>query len=800
MIRKALIGIIVLAVVGVLATTPAGAKSKLTHNFNGSDNKKLSRVLPLELTLTKDEIAPIRQFYLKGKGEAKRLRQDVIKKYYVGSIKKIVANLDLSKPGEKVPRGTLHMPTLAFMYTVFGKKEHGELAKKLLLYTVRLKTWTRYVNGRPYAPFKESNVLKSVLITFDLLNPLLTDSERKEVYNAVKIKGYDAINSFFEKYNKDAWVNRYPAYDAGPGYLQDSNQAAFYLGAMFFAQKFLYYYTGNIKYKYEYMINARAVKHLITKYFNRDGGVNAATGYYMLTLTQLADIVKPMARALKLKYTDFISPPARDPFKFLMYLRANVYLDELGDAFRYYIAFGDSTVNSFNFDKKHNKSLGVRWHAAVVWSSMFSDPGLLWIFNNYLDPYLKNGTTPLESPNTFVSYYYLDKIKKKIKAAPPLIENDKNFAVTGLVLWRDGFSKDDKLFAMQKRNYKRGDHLNRDQNVILLQAYGERYLAQRGVNYALDRKPGFPKFADSYNKNSITINYKNSSDGFNRQQMKPYFQTERLNFVKSDASYIKRGNKYLDARMSGAIAAIGDNVTRSVLYVKPDYYIVYDSVHTTALATMQNNFISYNQSTAKNELITYVGKKSKLYQYVVAPAKYKLVTGSLPDDRKQQTYRNSIETTASTTYTAFVNLFYPVKKGASPPVIETARNRAGAFINVKRGRKYEIILQKNYAAPKIVIKGYETDADLAVIFYNADNEIYAVGIFGGTYLIAKKNRIYRATATSSVIYNMIGKYIYGKANANPNTLHTFYIDGKKTYLTFSNADADGYATFSTAAL
>lgn len=191
-----------------------------------------------------------------------------------------------------------------------------------------------------------------------------------------------------------------------------------------------------------------------------------------------------------------------------------------------------------------------------------------------------------------------------------------------------------------------------------------------------------------------------------------------MNFVKSDASYIKRGNKYLDARMSGSIAKIGDNVTRMVLYIKPDYYIVYDSVHTTAPATMQDNFISYNKSTAKKNLITYVGKKSKLYQYVVAPAKYNLVTGSLPDDHRNLTYRNSIETKSTTVYTAFVNVFYPVKKGNSPPVVETAGNLTGNFIRVKRNKKYEVIIQKNYLRSKIAIKGYETDAELAVVFYN----------------------------------------------------------------------------------
>ncbi|MBU4035564.1 MAG: hypothetical protein KKA35_03950, partial [Proteobacteria bacterium] len=679
--------------------------------------------LPLGLYLNHQNFEEIRHWYSQGGGEADKFHFNKPRQHWQ-PIAKSMLNLDLNNTAYKHPPGLWHLSACAFAYALTGDKECGQAVRKMLLYLANMKSWTR---NDLAAPEEESFIVTRVVICYDLVYTMLSKNDREKIAQAVENNGLQPLRKFI--INQGNWTLNKAQYNGNQGYLQYSNQGAMYLGALYLSARLLYQHTGNEIYKNEYVKTARATQVLLQNYFPADGSVSAAPGYYLLTLDVLSDLIVPMAQSIDMRVDEFLPVGAHNPFLFALYLRSNASPAKNAAKYPLIVPFGDSSYTYLTYDPVKQAAVGANYLALAVWSGYISDPYLLWIYNQYAV------TSDIESASSLVSHYYRSIINKNISPAKPLIPNEHLFETSGLLLWRDGFEQGDKMFALWKRGYQRGDHLHNTQNDILLEAFGERYLTNRGVNYARDKELGLSL---SYNHNSITVDWKNNRDGATRKSIKPFLASQYLNYARSDASFnddqefIKKDP--WKKEWIGAVSPDTPYAVRSVLYVKPDYYIVFDSILNKRPLSVQCNFVSGVPLNITEPWVTYNGKDSFLYQYTVISDKGAVFNKrETVDDKARKTWMLSIDTNKTVKDISFLNILFPVKAEEKRPLIDKLSNRTGTKIVVAHNKSKELIIQKNQLENIAVIGDTKTDGEIAILLYK-DNQLLGAGLFGGTFL------------------------------------------------------------------
>lgn len=741
--------------------------------------------LPLGLYLNRNNIEDIRKWYSRGIGEASKFHF-TNPHLYLKPIDDSLLKIDLENTSYNRPSGMWQLSTCAFAYALTGDRDCGQAARKMLLYLANQKSWA--LRGS-IAPFEESFVVKRMAICYDLIYTMLSKEDRELIANAVENKGLQPIREYVV--GKGHWTLRPLPYNGNPGYLQHSNQAATYLGAYYLGARLLYDHTGKPDYKNEYIKAARATQTLLENYFPPDGSVTAAPGYYLLTLEELCDVIVPMAQTLGLRVDDFLPAGAHNPFLFSLYLRSNAAL--IKDVTRYplIVPFGDSSYSYLIYDPVKKDSVGARYWALAVWSAYVADPNLLWMYKQFADVPFEFG----ESASSLVSHYYRSVISKAVQPAEPYIPHERLFENAGLFVWRDGFMKGDKMFALWKRVYKEGDHLHNDQNNIMLEAFGERYLTDRGVDYAKDKELGLSL---SFNHNAITIDRENNLDGPTRMEILPYLVSEHLNYAESDASYrdsapFIRKDPWRTSHL-GAVSQKSDHAVRAVLYVKPDYYIVFDSLHTIKPASAQCNFISAAPVQINGRWITYQGKDSRMEQYAASPEKIGAQTRNMVDSEAEQVWGVSIETDKPVQDVSFLNLFFPLRSKSAKPAIERDSNETGTRLVIDRKSSRELILQKNRSASVASIGDSKSDAEIAILMYK-NNNFVGGGMFNGTFVEVDGKKIVSTDNKSFIIFYALSNDVYGTAQTEEGTRVTFYLWDKPILLTLSNTDGKGYSSF-----
>jgi hypothetical protein len=747
-----------------------------------------SDYFPLGFSLTRDNFAAIKKWYAEGKGEAKKFRlKDPA--WYARPIEKAMMSNTDAKSGDYVrPGGMWGLSACAFAYALTGNMECGKVVKKMLLYLANLESWTPRDS---IAPFNESFAVTQIAMAYDLVFPVLSKHDREAVAMAIEQKGMRPIREFV--IGKHNWTGDVALYHGSPGYLQSSNQAAVYVQAIYLGASLLYHHTGDERYNREAIKAARAMRVFLENYFPEDGSVSAAPGYYLMTLEELSYVIVPMARTLGLSVADFLPKGARNPFLFAMYLRSNASPVDSGPRYPYIFPFGDSTYQYVVYDPVKRAQVGVRYWALAVWSAYVKDPNLLWMYDQYAK---LPGIELMESSGSLVSHYYRARLAASVCPAEPGIDRERLFENAGLFVWRDGFNRGDKMFALWKRVYKTGDHLRYEQNSILLEAFGERYLTHRGVDYAKDKELGLSL---SQNHNAVTVDGKNSLDGSSRREISPYFVSESLNYARSDASFDGHAAYILKdpwrKSLSGAVSEKSDKAVRSVMYVKPDYYVIFDAIHNVRPGTVQCNFVSAVPFDTDGRWVTYKGKDSALFQFVASPDNYSMRKRQTVDDKSAQMWALSVETEGLETEASFINLLFPVKGDSRKPLVVRKSTKAGTRMVVDRGTSRELIIQKNLKETQVSIENMATDGEAAILLYRG-GELIGGGLFGGTFVEVDKRRIVSADGKCSLVFSILPENVYGRAQSDEGTRVTFDLWDKPIYLSFANTDRGGYSVFS----
>jgi len=761
---------ILISLFAFFETTPGYCSSSVGETIN----------LPLGLYLSRDNFDQIKAYYASGRGDADRFDIKHPEKYF-GHIQWGLkeTRTTLSK-AYKRPKGLYHISSCAFCYAITGNIEAGNSVKEMLMLLSGFDNW--HIKGKT-APFEESFIVRQMVVCTDLIYSLLSDQERDLIARAIEKNGLRPIKDHV--IGRHHWTTKDFPYRGGPGFLQYSNQGPTYLGALYLGSRLLYHHTGYEKYREDYLAAANAIHSLIRKYFPDDGSVTAATGYYLRTLLELSYIIQPMAKSLGMSMDEFLPPGAKNPYLFSLYLRSNAVPKGVDPAKTpMLINFGDSSYNSIIYDPYTRKSLGNNYFGLAVWSAHVGDPALQWMHNTYTGGFKFN-----ESAVSLVSHYYRDLLTSDLVVAEPRLEKEKLFSRAGLFIWRDGWNQGDKLFALNKRVFYQGDHLNHDQNTFLLEAFGERYFTDLGVNYKLDKIRGL---SSSVHHNTITINGQKTKDGRNRREIRPYLTTHELNFARSDSSYYQE-TEPLPKLRNGYTAKEADKMIRTVMYLKPDYYVIGDTVHCKAKATIQSNFVSACPFTVKENRVIYSGRASSLFQFLVTSAPVQLKQAQLLDDRSKPAYGLKAETQVPVTQASFLNILYPTGDHL-PPVVTKEVNLSGIAVKIHSNDREDHILQKGVDQETFRIDDIESDCEYIVI-RRQNGRITCLGFFEGSFLNIDDQAVLETDKTASMIINVSKSNISGEAVSPENTYVQFSFFKKPIALTLSDTDENGYSTF-----
>ncbi|MCD6184319.1 MAG: heparinase II/III family protein [Deltaproteobacteria bacterium] len=758
-----------------IISTKYGYCSTITGN--------LANNLPLGLYLSKDNYNQIKQWYSSRKGESYRFNFNKPEKYYLPIQRALRKNETIDENEYKRPSGIWHVTACAFCFALTGNMEAGNAVREMLLHFSGFRNWKKHPAA--IAPFEESLIILQMVISYDLIYSILSETDKKIIATAIEVNGLQPIKKHVIEGNR--WTTKEQPYNGNPGFLQHSNQAPTFLGAMYLSSRLLYHYTNDDKYKNQYIMTARAIQSFLRKYFPEDGSVTAATGYYLRTIQELSYIIQPMASSLGMAIDEFLPHGAKNPFTYAMYLRSMAVPKGIdAEKIPLLINFGDSSYNSLVYNPFTKKTIGNKYYGIAVWSALINDPDLAWIYKTYVkDLKLKFN----ESAVSLVSHYYRFIKENQTQYVKPKVELEHLFKKSGLYIWRDSFVQGDKLFALSKRGFYRGDHLHNDQNNFLLEAFGERYFTDLGVNYKLEKKRGFSK---SINHNTITINRQDNKDGRNRQKITPYLTTEFLNYARSDSSYIKQEDP-LEKLRNGYTSKNTDHMVRSVIYLKPNYYVIGDSIHNLKKEKVECNFVSSCPLDIKDKYIQYQGKNSSCFQFLAASTNIVMKQRQLLDDSDNIIYGLSAETALGVNQVSFLNFLYPTNH-KQIPLIKKETNETGISIKIINKGVDDQIVQKGDRVKDVKIGDIQSDCEY-IVLRKRKNIITCIGFFQGTFLKIKGHRIIQTDKKASLICYLLKNNVFGESISPERTLVNFQMFNDPIILTLSETDEDGYSSF-----
>jgi hypothetical protein len=388
--------------------------------------------------------------------------------------------------------------------------------------------------------------------------------------------------------------------------------------------------------------------------------------------------------------------------------------------------------------------------------------------------------------------YYNNNIPPKSPHDLPLT---REFEDLEGVIWRTGWDHDDLVFGFKTGAYggrfaydtfMNGEypweppcklnfcslnvgHDHDDTNTFYIHRAGE-YLASETVKYGgqstslhntllIDGKGQFnPLVYDSMPDDAPP------SDGF----MEATAITENVNYVAGDAT-----NRY------NHISGISD-VTRHVVFVRPDYFIILDNIESSSSHTYE--WVSHFGSSVSVEGSWIRGNADGgqiLGVKPIAPSSFATSTGN------DGTPYVRIRPTSSMSDARLINLLYPSSTSTwhtRPDTSLLADNgsAAGMIVSHKDGSGLHDVVLVTYAAQPgdTDVNGYQYDGQMALVSYNSDSTLARVFLYGGSYINISGNPLISGVDANEAIeatYEGNGAIVVsGKANDSirlyaPNT-------------------------------
>ncbi|GGD49531.1 heparinase II/III domain-containing protein [Paenibacillus nasutitermitis] len=429
----------------------------------------------------------------------------------------------------------------AFAYAIEGDLRFGLAARRALLTVARIKHWAagfvaRYPAGlRGYrAPFIESHTSQAVALCYDLICPLLTPEERREVEDALYTKGMIWLDAFLRQ--------------NGEGYLLGSNQGAVYtLGLLYAAHAAARSHPDAAAVAQRW---SSWLERMLAGYYHADGSTNEGMMYWEYTTHYAIESLLIISGQSGRPVSGLIPPSMAQTMDYLSHLQSLAY-----PSLRF-LALGDCRNEDFN-------NLGP---SLLFFSRYLGDTRSLAMWQQHYaiahppgNPFfgLPIGTGQYTTNGLLTLLLLQDE--KPVKQELP---KHRIFAETERILWRTGSNFGDKLFFFEG-GPQSFEHTHYDKGQFLLEAFGETLVVDPGtITY---NRPFSTLLKASKFHNVVTVNGKD-------QSYKDPSQAVGIKALREEQDY-----DYLHADLTHSYQELSV-YNRRILFVRPDYWLLYDEV------------------------------------------------------------------------------------------------------------------------------------------------------------------------------------------------------------------------------
>ena len=427
-------------------------------------------------------------------------------------------------------------------YALTGDVRYGQVARRGLFTALRCTTWqagfaSRIPSGLPgyRAPFIETAAAECVALAYDLIYPLLSPAERREVEDGLYEKALP-------------WIDMYLRLN-GEGYLLKSNQGAVYTAGLVCAALVARRSHPDVD-----AILERGIQwfpRMLNNYYKVTGASDEGPGYWEYTTQHVVEALIAICRHKGWRVQDYAPAHLNRTTDYLMHLRS-LARERLS-----FLPLSDNIEGvGYNF---MNSSF-------LFFAKIYQDPNAFWLWHEYYAP----------RPNPPGSFFFgkrmagacslsgLLEFLLYVDGEPqtPQLEPVKRFEVCDRIFLRTGCRHGD-ILCMFEGGPQTFEHTHSDKGQFILEAYGERFAADPGVIKYQDPAHLFYK-ATSYH-NLVTLR---GADQTYRDPQRAVV-LERTSFgPECDFIAADLGNSYQAL----------SRYRRRLLFVRPHYFVVLDDV------------------------------------------------------------------------------------------------------------------------------------------------------------------------------------------------------------------------------
>ncbi len=483
----------------------------------------------------------------------------------------------------------------SLIYVLGGHVEHGETARRALLSTLRCDEWASgFVSRTPAglpgyrAPFVTASTACAVALCYDFIYPLLSIDERREVEDALYSKAIPWLDLYLRMY--------------GDGYLLESNQGPVFSRGLVYAA----------------LVARRSHPDVVplldkwTKWFQRmmavcyepDGSTNEGPSYWEYTTNETVSALQAIARYMGKTVAEITPTNLANSMDYMQHMRS-LSIETLG-----FQNIGDCAVQESKymsgtllFFARHLGDHSAQWLWNTYYAKQHHEPGNHF-FGSPLGAYVTDALLTLllhggDEPET------------------PQLPSSKRFGTCDRVIWRTGASYGDTLLFFEGGRMIPG-HAHQDKGQFLLEAYGERLVADPGmVNYA---DPAAEVLQASACHNVVTIHERN-------QSYKDLEHAVVIEVLQNTDQY-----SYLRADVSGSYQEL-EVFKRHLLFVRPDYTVLLDDILSTE-SGLQWHLHSAGTFSMDGDNITVDAPKAGMIMRVAASCPLSSKIGSYYDGTK----------------------------------------------------------------------------------------------------------------------------------------------------------------------
>lgn len=616
-----------------------GADPKLANEVYGSDDiappraaARTEEILPIGFLMDRARLFELRSKIAQGEAAYTQMYQEIVaeaednlvlrSETYLGTYMPINwARQGIeraSSPNDETHRLYSTLVYSSFAYAIGGDMRFGLAARRALLTVARIDNWAagfvaRYPIGlRGYrATFVESQTSQAVALCYDFIYPLLSDSERREVEDALYSKGMLWLDAFLRQ--------------NGEGYLLKSNQGAVYTLGLLYAA-----HVAKRSHPDAALVAERWSKwfeRMIAGYYKGDGSTNEGMIYWEYTTHYAIEALMIIGGQSGRAVRELIPSSMAQTMHYFAHIRSLAY-----PSLRF-LPLGDCRNEDFKF-------MGP---SLLFFARYLDDEQALTIWRDHYAIQHPPGSTFFGAPagtGQYTSNGLLTLLLLEDKrAAVPALSHHQLFAETERLFWRTGSEYGDKLLFFEG-GPQTFEHTHYDKGQFILEAYGETLAADPGtIDYS---KPFSTLVKGSKFHNIVTVNGKDQSykDADKAVVIQSLVEAETYDFLHVDLS-----NAYKELA----------RYDRRILFVRPDYWLILDDV-VSLEGGLEWNFHSHGSfeqlagDRASNDghadLFHYIAQASRggLRMTVVSDELLTPVLASYIDDGSLLSHHLSLET------------------------------------------------------------------------------------------------------------------------------------------------------------